>query len=218
MMALSLLGPPDMSMEGKFETTVSLTPQKSQIFTVGCLFLSGASLLASCAFLWTEKSGWAIPLAGAFFFGVGGFLCWLLSHRNSELAGGRPTQLTADDKNMTLTFDPRNQPTKQMLLMFAAHAEAIAYRELLPPSQGLVDDSGRIIKGSEIQANIKIDQLNKLVSEQAKKLEQLACDVRLNTSDSTNNKNISAPAYTGDAPVEGVVLEKSVDKTYDSPG
>ncbi|AMT88892.1 hypothetical protein AYO71_15585 [Pseudomonas koreensis] len=119
---------------------------------------------------------------------------------------------------MTLTFDPRNQPTKQMLLMFAAHAEAIAYRERLPPSQGLVDDSGRIIKGSEIEANINIDQLNKLVSEQAKKLEQLACDVRLNTSDLTNNKNISAPAYTGDAPVEGVVLEKNVDKTYDSPG
>lgn len=202
-MELSLLGPPDMGVEGKFETTVSLAPQKSQIFTVGCLALSGASLLASCAFLWAAKAGWEVPLAGSFLFGVAGFSCWLLSHRNSELSGGKVTQLTADDKSMTLTFDPRNQPTKQMLLMFSAHAESMAFRERLPRSQGLLDDSGNIIKDSEGEANLQIEQLNLLVNEQAERLERLACEVK--SSYLSLNENIFAPVYTGEEPIEGVI-------------
>ncbi|WP_150784149.1 hypothetical protein [Pseudomonas fluorescens] len=193
-----------MSVEGKFETTVSLAPQKSQIFTVGCLVLSGVSLLASCAFLWAGKAGWEVPLAGSFVFGMAGFACWLLSHRNSDLSGGRATQLTADERSMTLTFDPRNQPTKQMLLMFAAHAESMAFRECLPHSRGLLDDSGNVIKDSEVEANLQIEQLNMVVIEQAEKLERLACEIKSGVS--SLGESISAPMYTGEEPVEGVTL------------
>ena len=194
-----------MNMEGKFEAAVSINPQKSQIFTIGCLVLTGVSLFAGFAFLWAEKDGWIVPIVVSAVSGCVGLVCWLLSHRNSDLSGGRATQLTVDAKGVSLSFDPRNQPTKQMLTIFAAHAESMAYRERLPPSNGFLDESGNVINGSEVAANIEIDKLNKFVVEQAQKLECLASEMKSKGA-SLEVASIAAPGYTGEQPIEGVIV------------
>lgn len=203
-----LLGFPDMGMDGKFETTVSIIPQKSQVFTTGCLILSGLSLLSGFAFLWTEKDSWVVPIAVAAVSGAVGLLCWLLSHRNTDLSGGRATQLTADSNGMNLTFDARNQPSKQMLLIFSAYAESAAYRERLPHSNGLIDESGKVVENSEVIANVEIDQLNKFVAEQSEQLERLIGEIKVD-GEAGLGSGVAAPSYTGDEPVEGMVLEAS---------
>lgn len=205
-MGLFLLGVPDMNMEGKFEAAVSLIPQKSQIFIIGCLILSGMSLFSTFAFLWAAKDGWIVPLAVSAVAGGVGFICWLLSHRNSDLSGGKATELTADVEGVRFICDARNQPTKQMLAIFAAHAESMAFRERLPPSHGLLDDSGNIVKDSEAAANLKIDQLNSFVAEQAEKLECLADEVKTKNTIFQVDR-VTAPVYTGGEPIEGLIVE-----------
>ena len=206
LMGLFLLGVPDMNMEGKFEAAVSIVPQKSQIFIIGCLILSGMSLFSTFAFLWAEKAGWIVPLAVSAVTGAVGFVCWLLSHRNSDLSGGKATELTADVEGVRFICDARNQPTKRMLAIFAAHAESMAFRERLPPSHGLLDESGNIIKDSEVAANLKIEQLNDFVVEQAQKLECLVGEIKTKGT-IFQVDNVTAPVYTGGKPIEGVTVE-----------
>jgi hypothetical protein len=92
--------------------------------------------------------------------------------------------------------------------MFATHAESIAFRERLPHSRGLLDDSGNVIKDSEVEANLQIEKLNMVVIEQAEKLDRLACGIKSDAPGSGGS--ISAPMYTGEEPVEGVTLTSGV--------
>ena len=202
-----LLGLLNMSLDGKFQTNVSLNPQKSQVFTIGCLVVSGFSLMASFAFLWTGRAGWEIPLYSSAVAGGAGLICWLLSHRNSDLSDGKSTQLTAAETGMSLTFDARNQPTKQMLLMFSNYAESVAHRERLPRSSGLIDGAGKVIRNSEVEANIEIDKLNLIAAQQAESLAGVIGEGSQKTI-STADMNIAVPRYTGEHPLEGVT-EKS---------
>ncbi|WP_148290021.1 hypothetical protein [Pseudomonas fluorescens] len=190
-----------MSLGGKFEANVNLTPLKSQIFTMACLGICGLSLCVCFAFLWTGRAGWEVPLISSATAGAVGVLCWLLSHRNSELSGGKSTQFTVAEGRMSMTFDARNQPTKQMLLIFSDYAEAVAHREPLPPSSGFVDKSGAVISNSEVDANAEIDKLNRLAAQQA---EQLGAIIGSGRERPLPSADISVPLYTGENPLEGV--------------
>ncbi|MCQ2999778.1 hypothetical protein NLO98_08410 [Pseudomonas syringae] len=193
-----------MTIGGDFKTSISITPQKSQVFTIALLVLSAISLVASFAFLWTGRERWDVPLFCAAITGGAGMLCWILSHRNADLSGGTPTQLSADDKGMQLSFDVRNPPTKEMLLIFASYAEAAACREPLPKSSGLLNEQGTIIEGSMLAANEQIEKLNLLVAEQAKQVEALSGGVSVSETLSQHS-DTAAPGFTGEERVSGVV-------------
>jgi hypothetical protein len=192
-----------MGVNGKFETTVSLTPQKSQVFTIGCLTVCGLSLAACFAFLWTGRNGWEIPLYSSAAAGAMGLLCWILSHRNSDLAGGKSTHLTAAESGLAMTFDARNPPTKQMLLIFSNYVEAIAHRAPLPRSNGLIDSAGNVIVGSEVEANLEVDKLNEVAAQQTEAIER-SLDHGYKSLEVSGRQDATAPLYTGEAPIEGV--------------
>ncbi|UZS65615.1 hypothetical protein [Pseudomonas syringae] len=186
-----------MGLEGGIKTDVSIVPKKSQIFTISLLLISAFALFSAFAFLWTGKERWEIPLWCAALSGSVALLCWFFSHRNSELAGGAPTQLSADEKGLQFSFDPRNRPTKEMLLIFAEFAEAIAHRERLPKSSGLLDSEGVFIQGSEAEANLKIDRLNSIVEEKTSQMEALVKQLGSQTNP-LPNIDVGAPNFTGE--------------------
>lgn len=201
-MALYLSVLSDMDIKGRFRTDLSLSPQKSQVFVLGCLLVSAFCLFSSFAFLWVGKDKWEVPLICSAVAGGLAFVGWLFSHRNVDLSGGRTTELFADDRGLSIRMDARNHPTKQMLMAFASYAESAAHREKLPKSSGLIDSSGKVIEGSELEANQEIDRLNALVESQAEQMKTIAQNAKDGAINLT--AEIAAPSYTGTILAKGI--------------
>ncbi|MCS3512559.1 hypothetical protein [Pseudomonas grimontii] len=189
-----------MSFSGGVQAEIKVSPQKSQIFIAISAIASACSLLACFAFLWTGRERWEIPLYAAAAAGLVAFICWLISHRNSDLSGGAPTEIKISPEQLSVTIDPRADLNKNILQGVSDYINTIVSRQPLPISSGVVNADGTIVKDSGAAAEVEVNRLNQIAAAQLQQVIKLF-GVQKKDSALSDQEFIEPPNYTGEEPL-----------------
>jgi hypothetical protein len=162
-----------MGFKGVIKASVALAPKRSQIFVVCCAVTSMACLGATFTFIWFDKKPWEVPLSAGAVAGFVGFICWVLSHKNVDMAEAKSTEITMSADKLMVSIDPRSEIPKNLLQQFSNYLSAISNRSALPLSSGLVDSSGQVLEGSTAEAAAAISLANQQALEQTERLVEI---------------------------------------------
>lgn len=186
-----------MALKGGVQANIKFSPQKSQIFIAVCSFSSSLCLLASFAFLWTERERWEVPLYCGGVLILLSFICWLISHKSADLSGAPATEIKISPDQMSVSMDPRADFNKNLLQGFSDYINVIINRKPLPMPSGVVNSDGTIIPGSSKEAEEEVNKLNLIAEEQYKQAVKLFGGERPSVKE-PDPVSIEPPNFTGD--------------------
>ncbi|WP_331345983.1 hypothetical protein [Cellvibrio sp. UBA7661] len=148
--------------------SLPIPPKHNQAFPVVLVCLGGTCLPTAFLFAWHDKNFW-IPLVSGFVLISVAALLWLKSHRVNDLKGAHPTSMVLPngakfDADMRTLESPRALKAITDLLNLYSNIKP------LPAADGVVDDSGGIVKNSSQQAADAVDKVNAEVQSTLNKL------------------------------------------------
>lgn len=148
---------------------VDLNPQGSQTLLVGMIVLAGISLISGAVLLGTgNNAGWAFVVFSLASTGIAA-KGWFAAHSDADLNDANPTVISSTAYGLTVSTDSRTLRSSNATEAMARLIE-VSQRQKLPNADAIFEN-GAPIPDSAAAANVRVQQINDVVDEQARSLE-----------------------------------------------
>ncbi|MGX9715497.1 hypothetical protein ACWYXJ_14725 [Janthinobacterium lividum] len=150
---------------------VDLNPQGSQTLLVGMIVLAGLSLILGAMLLGAgNNAGWAFVALSLVPTGIAG-KGWFAAHSDADLNDANPTVISSTANGLTVSTDSRTLRSHNAAEAMVLLIEVSQRRKL--PNADAIFENGAPIPDSAAAANVRVQQINDVVDEQARSLETL---------------------------------------------
>lgn len=187
----------------EFKTTVTLAPERSQVYVIGALVVSAACLLTSFAFVWYKHDMYWIPLLVGLAFAAASGYAWHKSHSNSDLNGGTPTTISASGDTVHLTTDTRALNSNESVHALEMLISVLCNRVQLPEPDGIIDAGGNPIPDSKALALELVRQAN----EEAERIKRDAARFITGTDMLVEQPNVQIPETLPDSAPSAITVD-----------
>ena len=147
------------NIKANIDTEVNVKPAKSQVVLVALIITSTICYVAGFMFLWYKPDISWVPLTIASLILFAVYRAWNRSQNDIDLAGSAPTQFT-DAVGNSITTDTRALSSPQVVQNIEHLFSGLCHREPLPNPNGLVDNDGNPVPGSEEEAIERVRKVN----------------------------------------------------------
>ena len=148
---------------------VDLKPQGSQNFLVGMIALAAGAMVAGSLMLGAHNdAGWAFIALILVFVGIA-TKGWFVAHADADLNDAKPT--TFSTGGLTVSTDSRTLRNSDAMYGLQRLLET-GLRQKLPAASGIVEN-GAAVPDSAAAAAEREKQINAVVDEQARSVEEL---------------------------------------------
>ncbi|WP_200649915.1 hypothetical protein [Stutzerimonas stutzeri] len=147
-------------IEAGLAASFSFLPKRSQVFVVATVLIAAVFGFVGVTFQWYGKPGYWGPYGMMMGFGLVSFISFLISHKNTDLAGASQTELRISAEEVVFTADPRMPEHQSTFLAMSQAFAAMAHMKELPPGDGFINSQGEIIPDSMGLANKAVNAAN----------------------------------------------------------
>ncbi|MGR5338131.1 hypothetical protein ACPV5I_22160 [Vibrio gigantis] len=161
-----------MEIQPNVNVQASLNPQKSQIVLICFLFSGLLVLCIGLFFLYDKIELWGVPFTIGVLMIVFSGVAWIKSQKDTDLAGSTTSISRADDK-IEITTDARFANSKDGVLLLNRVIDIELNRQLLPQADGMINQYGEVVPGTEAMANVQVSEINAQTQMRADKVCEL---------------------------------------------
>ena len=147
----------------RLRATVRLDPKGSQVVLLSLIVVMAVCFVSAFVFAWHEVNFWLPATIGLLLLVVVVWF-WLRSQGDVDYATLPPVELLSRDgeRSTLISFHPNSPPTGQMLEVLERVA-SLRHSKPLPKPDGLLDEAGHPVAGSQEEASRRVGVANEEV-------------------------------------------------------